>query len=100
MNTRKISLLLLMILAAFSMHAQTITVKGIVKDSDGQAIIGAAVIEKNAPSNGVITDLDGNFELQVPQGAILHVSRKIIFNRRVGYFSAAISSDDPIPFFF
>lgn len=85
MNTRKISLLLLLILSAFSLHAQIITVKGIVKDSAGQAIIGAAVVEKSAPSNGAITDLDGNFELQVPQGAILNVSS-------LGYLSKDIAA--------
>ncbi|MDE5761264.1 MAG: SusC/RagA family TonB-linked outer membrane protein, partial [Bacteroides sp.] len=32
------------------------------------------VIEKGNPSNGTITDLDGNFTLSVPKGAILQVS--------------------------
>ena len=54
-------------------YAQSITVKGHVKDAFG-GVIGANVIEKGNPSNGTITDLDGNFTLSVPQGATLVVS--------------------------
>lgn len=35
---------------------------GIVKDSKGEAIIGASVVVKNT-SNGTITDFDGKFSL-------------------------------------
>ncbi|KAA6323398.1 TonB-dependent receptor SusC, partial [termite gut metagenome] len=41
----------------------TITVKGIVKDSTGEPIIGASVIEAGS-TNGTITDFNGNFTLQ------------------------------------
>ena len=54
-------------------YAQNITVKGHVKDALG-GVIGANVIEKGNPSNGTITDVDGNFTLSVPKGAILQVS--------------------------
>ncbi len=44
-------------------YAQSITVKGNVKDSNGEAIIGASILEKGNQTNGTITDLDGNFSL-------------------------------------
>lgn len=34
-------------------------------DSEGEPIIGATVMEKGKSQNGVITDLDGNFTLNV-----------------------------------
>lgn len=44
-------------------YAQSITVKGNVKDSNGEAIIGASILEKGNQTNGTVTDLDGNFSL-------------------------------------
>lgn len=48
-------------------------VKGVVLDETGFPVIGANVIQKGT-TNGVITDLDGNFTLEVPDGAIIEVS--------------------------
>ena len=45
---------------------QNITVKGnVTSKTDGQPIIGASVIEKGKSGNGTITNLDGNFTLNV-----------------------------------
>ena len=41
------------------------TIKGQVVDTKGEPIIGASVIEKGSTSNGIITDMDGNFSLGV-----------------------------------
>ena len=54
-------------------YAQTISVRGHVKDAMG-GVIGANVVEKGNTANGTITDLDGNFTMTVPQGATLVVS--------------------------
>ncbi len=48
-------------------------VTGTVLDQNGEPIIGANVVEKGT-TNGVITDLDGNFALQIDQNATLSVS--------------------------
>ena len=40
-------------------------VTGCVKNALGEPIIGASVVEKGAPTNGTITDFDGNFTLTV-----------------------------------
>lgn len=49
------------------------TVSGIVKDSSGEPIIGASVLEKGT-TNGTITDLDGKFTLSVSSNAVLQIS--------------------------
>lgn len=43
----------------------TITVKGVVKDANGEPIIGASVIEKGSSANGTVTDLDGHYSITV-----------------------------------
>ena len=48
-------------------------IKGKVLDSNGEAIVGASVVVPGT-TNGVITDLDGNFELRVAPRTILEVS--------------------------
>ena len=48
-------------------------VKGVVLDETGFPVIGANVIQKGT-TNGVITDLDGNFTLEVPDGAVIEIS--------------------------
>ncbi|KAA6325933.1 TonB-dependent receptor SusC, partial [termite gut metagenome] len=52
-------LTLLLLFPFCASFAQTITVKGIVKDSTGEPIIGASVIEAGS-TNGTITDFNGN----------------------------------------
>ncbi|MCL1616594.1 TonB-dependent receptor [Bacteroides sp. ET71] len=51
---------------------QTKKIKGTVSDNMGP-IIGANVLEKGT-TNGVITDIDGNFELNVAPGATIVIS--------------------------
>ena len=55
------------------MMAQTKAVTGVVVDATGEPIIGASVLEIGT-TNGTITDVDGNFTIQVPVGAKLEVS--------------------------
>ena len=52
---------------------QTKTVRGVVLDKDGNTIIGANVVQKGT-TNGTITDIDGNFSLNVTAGAVIHIS--------------------------
>lgn len=52
---------------------QTKKITGVVVDDAGFPVIGANVIEKGT-TNGVITDLDGNFTLEVPDGATIEIS--------------------------
>ncbi len=50
------------------------TSKGKVVDTAGQPVIGAAIVEVGNPTNGAVTDIDGNFELKVASGKELEVS--------------------------
>lgn len=59
---------------AQAMQQQKQSVSGNVKDAAGEPVIGANIREKGNPSNGTITDIDGNFHLQVARGAVLEVS--------------------------
>ena len=49
-------------------------ISGIVKDIHGETIIGASVIVKGTSNNGTITDFDGNFNLEVPDNAVVIIS--------------------------
>lgn len=55
---------LVALLLFFCAAVQAQTVKGNVKDSMGEPIIGATVMEKGT-SNGTVTDFDGNFTLKM-----------------------------------
>lgn len=52
---------------------QTKSISGTIVDSNGIPVIGANVLVKGT-TNGTITDIDGNFTLTVPAGAILQIS--------------------------
>ena len=45
-----------------SLQQKSVTVKGIVKDTHGEPVIGASVVEAGT-TNGTVTDFDGNFVL-------------------------------------
>ena len=69
------SLLILIVglLLSVDASAQQVAVKGLIKDSTGEPVIGANVVVKGT-TNGTITDLDGVFRLNANQGDILTVS--------------------------
>ena len=58
---------------ANSTNEKTKKITGVIIDNNGEPIIGANVVEKGS-SNGTITDIDGNFSLQVSEKSILTVS--------------------------
>ena len=59
--------------AAIVQQSNKITVKGRVTDLKGEAIIGANILEKGT-TNGSISDMDGNFTVNVPSNAVLSIS--------------------------
>ena len=62
--------LILCILCSVGAMAQKKSITGVVTDAAGEPIIGASVVEVGT-TNGVITNLDGNFTLSVnPNGKI------------------------------
>ena len=69
--------ILLALLASFvvsiTAYAQKQKFSGTVFDDAGVPVIGASVVEKGT-SNGVVTDIDGNFTVEVAPGATLVIS--------------------------
>ena len=55
-------------------HAQGVNVSGkVTSATDGEPITGASVVEKGT-TRGTVTDIDGNFKLEVNSGATLVIS--------------------------
>ena len=65
--------LLLSVLCFFTVLAQAQTVKGIVRDQNGEAIIGAT-IKVLGGKGGAVTDSKGQYSIEAPSGSILTVS--------------------------
>jgi len=83
MKTKIFCTWLLMVFFAASVSAQSAT--GVVVDMNtGEPIIGASVLEKGT-TNGTITDFDGNFTLDVAEGATIEISY-------VGYASQSVAA--------
>ena len=62
-----------MVLTPSSVLAQNV-VKGTVLDANNEPVIGASVIEKGNPKNGTVTDIDGNFTLNLKAGKTAVIS--------------------------
>ena len=61
-------------LMAVVAQAQDITVHGtVLSRQDGEPLIGATVMSE-ATKKGTATDIDGNFQITVPEGSVLKVS--------------------------
>lgn len=75
-------LLIITFMGIFPAFAQEIKVNGNIKDEEGTPLLGVNVIEKGT-SNGVVTDFDGNYSIEVSQNSTLVFSF-------VGYVSKEI----------
>ena len=62
-----------------------INVKGHVKDSSGEPIIGATIRIAGQSAGGAVSDFDGNFAIKAQQGATLEISY-------VGYQTARVAA--------
>lgn len=72
-------------LVAVMTYAQDITVHGtVISRQDGEPLIGATVMS-DATKKGTATDLDGNFEISVPEGSKITVTY-------VGYNSTTLEA--------
>ena len=72
--------------AAVDIVQQQGVIKGTVVDEKGEPIIGANVIAEGS-SNGTITDIDGNFRLNVKPGTKLKISY-------IGYTDQVVAAKD------
>ena len=66
---------LVMFLGTVNLYAQSLTVTGRVVDETGQPLIAVTVYEDGKTSNGTMTDIDGNYSLNVSSAKAV-----IVFN--------------------
>lgn len=66
-----------------SQSSQSRKISGTVKDQNGESVIGANVSVKGT-TIGTITDIDGNFILEVPENVVIQISY-------IGYITQEIS---------
>ena len=81
MSLKHLLLFLVMALTAIGVSAQ---VSGTVLDENNEPVIGASVVQQSNPKNGVATDFDGHFSLNVPAGTKIKVTY-------VGYEDAVVA---------
>ncbi|MDR3219456.1 MAG: TonB-dependent receptor [Dysgonamonadaceae bacterium] len=82
-DLKPIRFLLLFLFLPFGLFAQTVSVTGTVKDTNGEGLIGVSVVEKGT-INGILTDIDGKYSLNVQHNGILEFSY-------VGYVTQSIN---------
>lgn len=64
---------ILLKLATPTRKVDTKRITGVIKDQNGEPVIGANVVQKGT-TNGVISDMNGLFEVNVPENTILQIS--------------------------
>ena len=85
MKKKLLLLVFIPLLFGMSAWAQT-TVKGVVVDSSNQPLMGAGIIQVGKNANGTVSDIDGNFSINVPSSASLQVSC-------IGYTTQVVNVD-------
>ena len=63
-QVRTILCMFIMLCFVVTGYAQSVSVKGIVKDAEGYPLPGATIVVEGT-SRGVITDVDGSFTIEV-----------------------------------
>src|SRR5574344_1175192 len=64
-NLKQFRIVLVCFLSLLVGNLSAQTIKGTVKDNSGDPIIGATVMEQGVQGNGGVTDIDGNFTLNL-----------------------------------
>jgi len=60
------------LLYSFAVYPQSnIKITGAVTDNTGETLVGVTIVAKSNPSRGVVTDIDGKYEITVPPKDIL-----------------------------
>lgn len=70
-SIRCLFLALALTVSAASVFAQNLTVKGKVTDQRGEPVVGATVMLSTNQTVGALTDLDGNYSINVPSNSSL-----------------------------
>ena len=72
MKKSRLMMMLLALIVSLTSWAQGIS--GTVIDDQGEAVIGASIVEKGNPQNGTISDFDGKFTINVKEGTPIIIS--------------------------
>ncbi|MEL7124195.1 MAG: SusC/RagA family TonB-linked outer membrane protein, partial [Bacteroidota bacterium] len=64
---KRLSLVLMLAFASFTALVAQRSISGTVTDENGEGLIGATILVKGT-STGAVTDIDGSFNLSVPEG--------------------------------
>lgn len=72
----KLLLSLMLLFSGLNLEAQVRhTVRGTVVDTNNEPLLGVAIVVKNNPGMGVVTDLDGNFSITLDENqTVLEIS--------------------------
>ncbi|NDV79285.1 SusC/RagA family TonB-linked outer membrane protein [Dysgonomonas sp. 511] len=70
MKLKTLYTILLLFICTAAIAQEMRTVSGVIKDRDGEPIIGVSVVQKGT-TNGTITNLDGYYEIKAPLGSTL-----------------------------
>ncbi|MGL4364312.1 MAG: carboxypeptidase-like regulatory domain-containing protein, partial [Bacteroidales bacterium] len=68
-----IALFSLMLGTKNAIAQEKITITGVIVDNTGEPVVGANILEKGT-TNGVFTDIDGNYSIKASSNGILSVS--------------------------
>ncbi|RXK86080.1 TonB-dependent receptor [Filimonas effusa] len=68
MKNRLLLFFTFLLMTAFGVNAQDLTVKGSVKDAENKPVIGANIQVEGNAAIGTVSDENGNFSLKVPNG--------------------------------
>ena len=72
-----------------TLQQQKVKVEGIVTDDDGEPLPGVNVFDKADPTHGVITDMNGNFSIEVQS-----VNSILVFSY-IGFHTEEITINEP-----
>ena len=84
LTSRLLVILFMMCIPLIGVAQNAFSVEGVVKDANGEPIIGASVVE-NGTQNGTVTDIEGAYKLKVKNG---NVALKISY---LGYKTQTIA---------
>ena len=87
LKLRKWCVWITMLFMAQALFAQQVSINGtVISGTDNYPVVGASIVEKGT-TNGIITDMDGNFSLSVTRGAIIQISY-------IGYITQEIPANE------
>ncbi|WP_207155525.1 SusC/RagA family TonB-linked outer membrane protein [Prevotella herbatica] len=73
LTMKRFSILFFVLLLSVSAFSQKVSISGEVIDKQNEPVIGATVKE-HGTTNGVVTDIDGKFSIQVGKNAVFDIS--------------------------